>query len=238
MYSDLVVFFESAYSNINKQYLENIAFLDNLELKPMSIQITLNHYLELENDANIFNDKTINDIIKASSEEDLLFNILVFCFLNVNVAKTKDYDINEVIKFANYLQQRMQDLMQVEKEDIQEPLFVVEFKNIYPEFKDINADRILELESRLKCIFSFLSDKSCKSKYLTFLTIAHYLSTQNQGVLGSSAGVVSSASVGGVSVSFSQVQNTTQWQSFFSATKYGLELLAIRSTLGSARLIN
>lgn len=240
LYSELVIKFESndLYKEIfTERFTEAFANYP-LDIESESFMLTINYYIDNPN-LSVF-DTSLKNIIDKSKDNDLLMNVIYFCIFQVGV-KIEIDNIDSVLKFQQYLITRINDFLKIDK-NILDSSFATEFKKYYPEFKDKSGERIDSLYERLSCIFSFIKNlDTCRNKQIAFLIIAHYLVTDSMsGNIASNygAGIVNSASIGGVSVSMSQVVNNSVWSQFFGTTKYGLEFLALRSVIGSARLVN
>lgn len=197
-------------------------------------------------------------LVNKSTDANLLHDIILFTTLLVTPDPLIKEDLLDIARFQNYLIDRIDGYLGVtrpkDEESGEEPpgddegeeppeaiKLAREFKALYAEFKAIPNARIAALYEKLKCIYPFVKDtRKCRNKQMAFLIIAHYLTIDKLGS-GAGGGIVTGASVGGVSVSITPTliaANATHWGSFFSSTKYGLEFLAIRSSIGSARLIN
>lgn len=239
LYSDLVIKFES--NDLTKElFMQNFTLecvKHPLFLESESMILSLNFYIDSTNSP--FDTSLIN-IINKSKDNDLLSNIIFFCVYQVGIKISVD-NIDSVLQFQDYIINRLNDFLKVEYNEIDSE-FTTEFKKFYPEFKDVSGEKIDSLYERLSCIFSFIKNlNNCRNKQIAFLTIAHYLVTDSmQGNITQAmgGGVVNSASIGGVSVSLSQIVNQSVWSQFFGTTKYGMELMAIRSVIGSATLVN
>lgn len=240
LYSDLIVKFES--NDLTKELFTQNFTLEcvkyPLYVESESFILSANFYID--NPTNSPFDTSLINIINKSKDNDLLSNIIFFCIYQVGAHISVD-NIDSVLQFQDYIINRLSDFLKVEYAETDSD-FATEFKKFYPEFKDISGEKIDSLYERLSCIFSFIKNlNNCRNKQIAFLTIAHYLVTDTmQGNIAQAmgGGVVNSASIGGVSVSLSQIANQSVWSQFFGTTKYGMELMAIRSVIGSATLVN
>lgn len=116
------------------------------------------------------------------------------------------------------------------------------FLKKYPEFKGLSDEAFLEMQEKVLCLFPAYSDVSkCKNAVLLGLLIAHFLVIEGRGIdlgLNKPTGIVSSSSVGGVSVSMQAPPVTNTADYFFSSTPYGLEYLAYLSQYGGLLYVN
>lgn len=238
LYNDLVIKFEQA--NLEKELFVNHFSkncINNIFVESESGLIALNYYIE--NDTQLKHTNLVK-VIEHSKDSDLLHNIIFFCVCSVSTEPISENNVDDILKFQDYIISRIEYFLGInQKQDDSE--LASEFKKFFPEFKDVSSDRIDSLYEKLKCIYSFVRNlNNCRNKQIAFLIIAHYLVADNLGSVtsGGGSGVVNSASIGGVSVSLSQVTNNSFWSQFFGSTKYGLEFLTIRSVIGSATLIN
>lgn len=107
-----------------------------------------------------------------------------------------------------------------------------DFKALYPAFSE-DCSKVIELIAEQALAYV---PKKCKGVYqqLWLAATAHMMHLRHDAESGSSkAGAVSSASVGGVSVSFATAPANTSQKAWFSITPYGLEFLALRARCSS-----
>lgn len=113
-----------------------------------------------------------------------------------------------------------------------------EFYSLYPEFNTENYTSICPAcFNRAQCYFSIQNMgrlQNCNRKSAIYLMTAHLslLTYRNQsGAGGAASGLVASAAVGEVNVSYVQIPNLDKWEYWLSLTPYGLELLALLDRL-------
>lgn len=138
---------------------------------------------------------------------------------------------------------------------IKEAYFLQEFRDFYPEFANVSDELIYKTYKKIYCLYTLIQnpyingnsgDVDCKKEQMTFMIVAHYLAYNgalndggvSSGANSSSGGVLASASVDGVSVSFQSQPISDFYQSFFSSSSYGREFLAYLALLGNATYIN
>lgn len=236
LFSNLVSEFESVNLTKDNFMPFSLDFQKHKITDSETMRIVIQYYTTIPKENNYFYFKNLKNIISESNNENLLQNIILYCLCHV---ETNDFKLKEVFEFQDYVIYRINTFFNNEIEKPMESQFVVEFKQLYPEFQNVSGDKIDILHTKLSCIFTFLKKNGCKYKQMSFLIVAHYLSIENiNGLIGMGTSIINSASVGGVSVSLSQITPTSYWQQFFASTKYGLEFLAIRGLIGSATLIN
>lgn len=112
----------------------------------------------------------------------------------------------------------------------------------YPEFKGLSQDVFLQISEKIKCFFPEYSDYTqCNNIVLSYLLIAHFLVIEGRVTslgINKPSGVVSSSSVGGVSVSMQTAPYKTSSDYFFHQTPYGLEYLAYLSQVCGMFYVN
>lgn len=125
------------------------------------------------------------------------------------------------------------------------------FTQVYPEFKPIalkDEQTIIRMFYKIACLYPSYKqlakddpDIKCELYYSFFMLVAHYLVingfAQELG-LNKSAGLISSSSIDGVSVSFQTAPAKDNYQYFFNQTPYGQEYLAYLATQSGLRYIN
>lgn len=127
-----------------------------------------------------------------------------------------------------------------------ESLTLEEFLIIYPEFQkfteDPKAEQIFEIQVKeVLCLFPVLREVSECSKFPTYSLLAHYMIINNRFTsLGFNApdGIVTSSSVGSVSVSFESKIFSNQFEYFLSQTPYGLKFLSWWNSKTGVRYVN
>lgn len=116
------------------------------------------------------------------------------------------------------------------------------FLTTYPEFKGLEAEIFEGMLDKVLCLFpAYKDDRECVNRVLLGLLIAHFIVIEGRGTalgLNRPTGIVTSSSVGSVSVSMQTppVSNATDY--FFSSTPYGLEYLAYLSQYGGMLYVN
>ena len=114
---------------------------------------------------------------------------------------------------------------------------LAEFYSEYPEFNTEEYKNICPAAFRQAK--TFISIKNCgrladeQRKTAIYLLTAHLsvLSYKNQTGQAGQGGLVASAAVGEVNVSYVQIPSTDMWSYWLAQTPYGLELLALFETL-------
>jgi len=228
-YQSLVLDFEN--SNFKEfDFTKFTLDFKNFRLKESALTLE-----SLNINIRIRSEMSIQEILENSNDETLLQNLVFFFTQNADRQLVFD-DFKEINQFQDYLIFRIGTFIKEHKEP--ESVFSVDFKTSYPEFQNIDSKRIDAVYDKIACLYPFSKNlNNCRNKQLTYLLVAHYLSMDNSSSGAGFGGAVSSASIGSVSVSFSQINNSYS-AAFFSNTKYGLEFLSIRSKLGSATLVN
>ena len=113
------------------------------------------------------------------------------------------------------------------------------FLQTYPEFKAVPYEIVCDMFLKITSIYPKYKDLEQTSEaipsevYPFFMLVAHYLCIEGKAEVAGfnrSAGVVSSSSIDGVSVSYVVPPLKDNFQYFFSKTPYGQEYLAYIST--------
>lgn len=123
-------------------------------------------------------------------------------------------------------------------------IVVVSLAEFYAEYPEFNTDDYKNIcpqaFRRAKCYISIQNKgrlKDCMRKNAIYLLTAHLSALIYKNQSGQSggvgAGIVASAAVGEVNVSYVQIPNLDQWSYWLSLTPYGLELLALLEQLTS-----
>lgn len=103
---------------------------------------------------------------------------------------------------------------------------LAEFRALFPMFDDIDYDVINALAVLGECYLPPCGEKC--TQQLWMLIVAHMLVLRARENAGESqSGAVSSASIGGVSVSFASPPAGTSEQHWFNLTNYGQQFLAL-----------
>ena len=242
IYNTLVIKFEEENITLDDLSQIDLTFSNYKLSASESIKLIFQYYNNESNDSNNpYINHNLRYYVEKSNNTDLLINIVLYCISNATLEYIgDDTSLNAIFQFQDYVIQRINALMNTELEELKDTPLSLEFKSYYNEFKDRSGERIEILYTRLKCLFPFISKSSCKYKQMGYLILAHYLTLENTSgsVVGYGMSVINSASIGGVSVSVSQITPTSYWQQFFATSKYGLEFLALRSTIGSTTLVN
>lgn len=105
-----------------------------------------------------------------------------------------------------------------------------EFRKLYPEFDAITDDQLLAFASQALC---FVSIYGCEcSEQLWILMVAHMLKLKVNEAAGA-GGQVSSASIDGVSVSFSVPPSADAWSYWLNGTPFGQMFAALSKRCNS-----
>ena len=116
-------------------------------------------------------------------------------------------------------------------------LSISDFRAAYPAFSDVVKYPDATITGAFNKAQIFVKNETnCaldedRLETILYLMTAHLLQTQTNAVGGSTAGVIASASMGGVSVSIASPKNADEFQYFLNQSPYGQELLALFSIL-------
>lgn len=119
------------------------------------------------------------------------------------------------------------------------------FYEVYPEFADkVNPDTVNAAVRRVYILYAVLRGGATEElRIAACMAAAHYLARSSavtsEGEIGGGAvGVVTNASVGGVSVGMQQKPVKDMFEDFFASTPYGQEFLAWLATVGGISYVN
>lgn len=116
------------------------------------------------------------------------------------------------------------------------------FRQIFPAFSDTEKYSDAFIQSMLDMAQTYISPQenclinSATIKNMIYLMTAHLAQINSSLANGKDVGQVSSASVGGVSVSKVVPKNTTELDYWLNTTPYGMQLLATLSSLSAIGL--
>lgn len=119
------------------------------------------------------------------------------------------------------------------------------FFSVYPEFiGKVTLEQVEAVRGRIYVLFPVLHNgKTQEQQIAACMVIAHFFARSaiiaGNGQIGAGAGgVVSSASIGGVSVSLMGMPIKDMTEYFFASTPYGQEFLMWLSTIGGCCYVN
>ena len=134
--------------------------------------------------------------------------------------------------------------------------FTAYFLKKFPQFEQVK-DKIADYYNQALCRFKILdssarfahtqNDRNCvdyNKLNAACLVVAHYLTVYEMpedstaGSAGNSGGIVTSASVGDVSVSMQAKPINDMFEDFMASTVYGRDFLAWLASIGGVSLIN
>lgn len=125
----------------------------------------------------------------------------------------------------------------------QEQSFLTFFRDSYPEFANVGDGFILSTYNEVNCLYSevFGITKECAKEIVTGYMVAHFIVTNSSSGSDSASGgggFVTSASVGGISVSTQAPNVTDNLDYFFGGSIYGQKLLAYFASVGGLYYVN
>lgn len=222
----IAVFYSEADESKKKALQEFLQDKDKEDLKNRALQILNSESMEVldENIKELFKDypslKGFRDFLFFQRN----FNILKF------FKKSKNLVIFD--KLRKIVSER-------EESAHDDDDFYKLFLQTYPEFKAVPYEVVCDMFLKITCIYPKYKDLEQTSEaippevYPFFMLVAHYLCIEGKAEIAGfnrSAGVVSSSSIDGVSVSYVAPPLKDNFQYFFSKTPYGQEYLAYIST--------
>lgn len=119
---------------------------------------------------------------------------------------------------------------------------ISEFRQIFSVFSDTEKYSDAFIQSMLDMAQTYISPQenclvnSATIKNMIYLMTAHLAQINSSLANGKDVGQISSASVGGVSVSKVVPKNTTELDYWLNTTPYGMQLLATLSSLSAIGL--
>lgn len=202
----IAVFYSQADESKKKALQEFLQDKDKEELKNRALQILNSESLEALNE-------NINELLKKYPALESQ-NLLIFDKLRKIVSERDEsaHDDDDFYKL---------------------------FLQTYPELKAVPYEIVCDMFLKITCIYPKYKDLEQTSEaippevYPFFMLVAHYLCIEGKAEAAGfnrSAGVVSSSSIDGVSVSYVSPPLKDNFQYFFSKTPYGQEYLAYIST--------
>lgn len=122
-------------------------------------------------------------------------------------------------------------------------LFLDFFRVNYKEFTNVSDDDVTRLYTEIMCIFPevYGADKECTQNIVAGYVVAHYIAISGNNkakIIGGGGNMLSSASIGGISVSTNAPPVHDMYEYFFGSTPYGLKFLAYIASVGGVRYIN
>ena len=120
--------------------------------------------------------------------------------------------------------------------------FLEYFRETYPEFAKFSDDTITKQWDEILCLYAEVSgiSKPCQQQIVGGYVVAHFLALAGDvnGVIAGGGAMLSSASVGGISISTNAPSVTDWYDYFFGSTPYGLKFLAYLSSVGGLYYVN
>ncbi|MFV7791252.1 DUF4054 domain-containing protein [Aliarcobacter lanthieri] len=103
---------------------------------------------------------------------------------------------------------------------------IEKFKQMYPNFSNIDDDIIEMLVDKAEC---YVSKSNCKCyEQLLFLVVAHLLYLREQQEQGNNnTSAIASATIDKVSISYQAPTSTSSMSQWFNLSPYGIEYLAL-----------
>lgn len=123
-------------------------------------------------------------------------------------------------------------------------LFIEYFRSVYSEFANVSDADIDRIYNEIMCIFPevYGITKECVQNIAAGYVVAHYIaignSSSNGGVIVGNGNMLSSASIGGISVSTQSPPVHDMYEYFFGSTPYGLKFLAYIASVGGINYVN
>lgn len=122
-------------------------------------------------------------------------------------------------------------------------LFLEYFRSSYNEFANVSDDDILKIYNEIMCIFPevYGITKECVKNIAAGYVVAHYIAIGNvggSGIIVGNGNMLSSASIGGISISTQSPPVHDMYEYFFGSTPYGLKFLAYIASVGGINYVN
>lgn len=189
--------------------------------------------------------KALQEFLQDKDKEELKNRTLQI--LNSESMEALDENIKELLKKYPALESQnlliFDELRRIvserEESEPDDDDFYKLFLQTYPEFKAVPYEVVCDMFLKITSIYPKYKDLDKTSEaippevYPFFMLVAHYLCIEGKAEIAGfnrSAGVVSSSSIDGVSVSYVSPPYKDSFQYFFSKTPYGQEYLAYIST--------
>lgn len=121
--------------------------------------------------------------------------------------------------------------------------FLQFFRSVYKEFNNVSDNSILQLYSEIMCIYPevYGIQKECTKNIVAGYVVAHYIvvnNTEGNKIIAGNGNMLSSASVGGISVSTQSPPVQDMYEYFFGSSPYGLKFLAYIASVGGLNYVN
>lgn len=188
--------------------------------------------------------KALQEFLQDKDKEELKNRALQI--LNSESMEVLDENIKELLKKYPALESQnllifdeLRKIVKEQEESKPDDDFYNLFLQTYPEFKAVPYEVVGDMFLKITSIYPKYKDLEQTSEaippevYPFFTLVAHYLCIEGKAEIAGfnrSAGVVSSSSIDGVSVSYVAPPLKDNFQYFFSKTPYGQEYLAYIST--------
>lgn len=121
--------------------------------------------------------------------------------------------------------------------------FLQYFRDNYTEFKNVSDESILNIYNEIMCIYPevYGITKECTKDIVAGYVVAHYIvvsNTNGNSIISGNGNMLSSASVGGISISTQSPPVQDMYEYFFGSTPYGLKFLAYIASVGGLNYVN
>lgn len=219
--------------------LEN--FINEIIIKKPELRELIN---VLYNEADESKKKALQEFLQDKDKEELKNRALQI--LNSESLEALNENINELLKKYPALESQnlpifdeLRRIVSEREESEPDDDFYNLFLQTYPELKAVPYEVVGDMFLKITSIYPKYKDLEKTSEpippevYPFFMLVAHYLCIEGKAEIAGfnrSAGVVSSSSIDGVSVSYVSPPLKDSFQYFFSKTPYGQEYLAYIST--------
>ena len=198
----------------------------------------------LYNEADESKKKDLQDFLQDKDKEELKNRVLQI--LNSESLEALHENLNALFKDYPALESQnliifdeLRKIVSEREESEPDDDFYNLFLKTYPEFKAVPYEIVCNMFLKITSIYPKYKDLEQASEaippevYPFFMLVAHYLCIEGKAEVAGfnrSAGVVSSSSIDGVSVSYVAPPLKDNFQYFFSKTPYGQEYLAYIGT--------
>lgn len=121
--------------------------------------------------------------------------------------------------------------------------FLEYFRNTYKEFSNVNDENIINIYNEVMCIYPevYGVTKECSKNIIAGYVVAHYIAIttpDGSDIIAGNGNMLSSASVGGISISTQAPPVSDMYEYFFGSTPYGLKFLAYIASIGGLNYVN
>ena len=121
--------------------------------------------------------------------------------------------------------------------------FLEYFRNTYKEFSNVSDENIINIYNEVMCIYPevYGITKECSKNIIAGYVVAHYIAINTpdgSDIIAGNGNMLSSASVGGISISTQAPPVSDMYEYFFGSTPYGLKFLAYIASVGGLMYVN